>query len=117
MTFVSAKFSAHAASSNLSSSSLDFILADNIRYRAFPEPANNLFRTQLWGAKQDWPVSVFAYNLTSNHVHLLLAAEAVELLGGFMAKVVGDHGFVSSHVDMRHVKKIVEAEDGINSYV
>jgi putative transposase len=41
----------------------------------------------LWEAKQDWPVSLFAYHLTSNHVHLLLSAAEVDALGGFMAKV------------------------------
>ena len=47
------------------------------------------YLNQLWAAKRDWPVSLFAYSLTSNHVHLLLAAEELGDLSGFMAKVSG----------------------------
>ena len=43
----------------------------------------------LWAAKRDWPVSIFAYILTDNHVHLLMSAEDLETLSGFMTKVSG----------------------------
>ena len=61
-----------------------FLLGKDIDRRAYL----NL----LWEAKQVWPVSLFAYNLTSNHVHLLLSAEEHEALSGFMAHVSGAMG-------------------------
>ncbi len=46
----------------------------------------------LWSGKQTWPVSLLAYNLTSNHVHLLVSAEELGALSGFMAHVSGAMG-------------------------
>ena len=72
------------ASANRIARFCTFLLGKDVDRRAYL----NL----LWEGKQGWPVSLFAYNLTSNHVHLLLAAEEHDALCGFMAHVSGVMG-------------------------
>jgi putative transposase len=43
----------------------------------------------MWDAWSEWDASILSYAITSNHVHLLLSAEKLGQMSGFMAHVSG----------------------------